>query len=68
MFLNFLIIFFSILLTVSLFELVTIVVIAVNYDIENITPQTKALARKDALTVIVGGAVAYCLVVIGFCL
>ena len=68
MFLNFLIIFFSILLTVSLFELVTIVVIAVNYDIENVTPQTKALARKDALTVIVGGVVAYCLVVLGFLL
>ena len=66
MFLNFLIIFFSILLTVSFFELVTIVVIAVNYDIENITPKTKALARKDALTVIVGGVVAYCLVVFGF--
>ena len=66
MFLNFLIIFFSILLTVSFFELVTIVVIAVNYDIENVTPQTKALARKDALTVIVGGVVAYCLVVLGF--
>ena len=59
---------FSILLTVSLFELVTIVVIAVNYDIENVTPQTKALARKDALTVIVGGVVAYCLVVLGFLL
>tara|TARA_B100001769_G_scaffold270677_1_gene262271 strand:- start:963 stop:1169 length:207 start_codon:yes stop_codon:yes gene_type:complete len=68
MFLNFLIIFFSILLTVSLFELVTIVVIAVNYDIENVTPQSKALARKDALTVIVGGVVAYCLVVLGFLL
>ena len=68
MFLNFLIIFFSILLTVSLFELVTIVVIAVNYDIENVTPQSKALARKDALTVIVGGGVAYCLVVLGFLL
>ena len=66
MFLNFLIIFFSILLTVSFFELVTIVVIAVNYDIETITPKTKALARKDALTVIVGGVVAYCLVVLGF--
>ena len=68
MFLNFLIIFFSILLTASLFELVTIVVIAVNYDIENVTPQSKALARKDALTVIVGGVVAYCLVVLGFLL
>ena len=68
MFLNFLIIFFSILLTVSLFELVTIIVIAVNYDIENVTPMAKSLARKDALAVIIGGAMTYCLIVLGFCL
>lgn len=68
MFLNFLIIFFSILLTVSLFELVTIIVLAFNYDLGNITPMAKALARREALTIIIGGAVTYCLVVLGFCL
>ena len=68
MFLDFLIILFSILFLVACFDIATIVVIAVNYDINNVTPQTKALARKDALAVIIGGVVGYCLVVIGFCL
>jgi len=66
--LTFLIIFFSILFVVALFDIITIVCIAVNHDIENVTPATKALARKEALTVIVGGVMAYCLVILGFCL
>ena len=66
--LTFLIIFFSILFVVALFDIITIVCIAVNHDIENVTPETKAIARKEALTVIVGGVMAYCLVILGFCL
>lgn len=66
--LTFLIIFFSILFVVALFDVITIVCIAVNHDIENVTPETKAIARKEALTVIVGGVMAYCLVILGFCL
>ena len=66
--LTFLIIFFSILFVVALFDIITIVCIAVNHDIENVTPETKAIARKEALTVIVGGVMAYCLAVIVMCL
>ena len=66
--LTFLIIFFSILFVVALFDFVTIVCIAVNHDIENVTPATKATARKEAVSVIVGGAMVYCLVVIVMCL
>ena len=66
--LTFLIIFFSILFVVALFDIITIVCIAVNHDIKNVTPATKATARKEALTVIVGGVMAYCLVILGFCL
>ena len=66
--LTFLIIFFSILFVVALFDIITIVCIAVNHDLENVTPETKAIARKEALTVIVGGVMAYCLVILGFCL
>ena len=66
--LTFLIIFFSILFVVALFDIITIVCIAVNHDIENVTPETKAIARQEAVSVIFGGAMVYCLVVIVMCL
>ena len=66
--LTFLIIFFSILFVVALFDIITIVCIAVNHDIDNVTPETKAIARKEAVSVVLGGVMAYCLVVIVMCL